>query len=100
MRRGFQGQITLALESREQGRRRGERHSPHAAGSGDGVHLIDVDLDEGDAGVLGAELLEEWRDALARSAPGRGEVDDDLRGLVRGKVKTESALTMLSLARD
>ena len=56
--------------------------SPDSAAGGDLVHLVHVDLNESHGRVFATELLEEGRNALAGSAPGGGEVDDDLRDTV------------------
>lgn len=41
------------------------------------LRLVDIDLVVLRTGELGGELLKDWRDELAGTAPGRPEVDDD-----------------------
>ena len=65
--------------------------SPDSAAGGDLVHLVHVDLNESHGRVLATELLEEGRNALAGSAPGGGEVDDDLRDTVTERQKGGSS---------
>merc|ERR1719277_1703009 len=79
------------------------RHGADARSAGDHVEIIDVDLDESHRRVLGAELLEEWRDPLARPAPRRGEVHDDLKasrssGFER-KISAGGCVRVLALSR-
>merc|ERR1712006_81881 len=50
-------------------------HARDAARAGGLLVLVDVDLDEDDVGHLLSELDEDGRDALARPAPRRREVD-------------------------
>ena len=52
-------------------------HGGDTVFGGDAGELVDVDLDEADALVLVAQLLEDGRDGLAGTAPGGEVVDDD-----------------------
>lgn len=53
------------------------RHSGDTVVGSDFGELVDVDLEELNAGVLLAQLLEDGRDGLARTAPGGEVIDDD-----------------------
>lgn len=64
------------------------RHNTHA-------DLLNVDLGEGDTGVLVLELGEVGADDLAGSAPGGPEVDDG--GLGRGDLRKESATALANV---
>ena len=52
------------------------RHAPDASLGRDVFRAIDVNLEEANVAVLQRHLREVRRDALARAAPGRREVDD------------------------
>lgn len=72
------------------------RHRGDSALGRDVFEFVDVDLDEFNFRVLGRQFLEERRDGLARSAPARGEINDDLFRATRVRGVTSSVFARLA----